>query len=83
MFGDMALLTIGTVRCSSGADARPECRTHQVASGSGEWQLLGRILALLPMVYVVWWRRNIYIGMAVHCLGNTVTMLALLPAILA
>ena len=47
------------------------------------WQLLGRILALLPMVYVVWWRRNIYIGMAVHCLGNTVTMLALLPIILA
>jgi uncharacterized protein len=47
------------------------------------WQLLGRILALLPMVYAVWWRRNIYIGMAVHCLGNTVTMLALLPAILA
>jgi uncharacterized protein len=47
------------------------------------WQLLGRILALVPMVYVVWWRRNIYIGMAVHCLGNTVTMLALLPAILA
>jgi uncharacterized protein len=47
------------------------------------WQLLGRILALLPMVYVVWWRRNIYIGMVVHCLGNTVTMLALLPIILA
>jgi len=47
------------------------------------WQLLGRILALLPMVYVVWWRRNIYLGMVVHCLGNTVTMLALLPAILA
>jgi hypothetical protein len=34
------------------------------------------------MVYVVWWRRNIYIGMVVHCLGNTVTMLALLLAIL-
>jgi CAAX protease family protein len=47
------------------------------------WQLLGRILALLPMVYAIWWRRNIYIGMVVHCLGNTVTMLALLPAILA
>ncbi len=47
------------------------------------WQLLGRIVALLPMVYAVWWRRNIYLGMAVHCMGNTVTMLALLPAILA
>jgi hypothetical protein len=39
------------------------------------WQLVGRILVLLPMVYAVWWRRNIYIGMVVHCLGNTVTML--------
>jgi uncharacterized protein len=46
------------------------------------WQLLGRILALLPMVYAVWWRRNIYIGIAVHCMGNTVTMIALLPTIL-
>ena len=46
------------------------------------WQLLGRILALLPMVYVVWWRRNIYIGIAVHCMGNTVTMIALLLTIL-
>jgi membrane protease YdiL (CAAX protease family) len=46
------------------------------------WQLLGRILALLPMVYAVWWRRNIYIGIAVHCMGNTVTMIALLLTIL-
>ena len=36
MFGGMALLTIGTVGCSSGTDARPECRTHQIALGSGE-----------------------------------------------
>ena len=46
------------------------------------WQLLGRILALLPMVYAVWWRRNIYIGIAVRCMGNTVKMIALLLTIL-
>ena len=46
------------------------------------WQNPGRILSLLPVVYVVWWKRNIYLGMAVHCLGNIVAMLILLAAIL-
>ncbi len=45
------------------------------------WQNPGRILGLLPMVYAVWWKRNVYIGIAVHCLGNLVAMLALLPLV--
>ena len=45
------------------------------------WQNPGRIVGLLPMVYAVWWRRNIYIGIAVHCLGNLAAMLALLPLV--
>jgi membrane protease YdiL (CAAX protease family) len=35
------------------------------------WQLLGRILALGPTVYAVRWKENIYLGMVVHCTGNT------------
>ncbi len=46
------------------------------------WQNPGRILGLLPMVYAVQWKRNIYIGIAVHVLGNVVAMLALLPLVL-
>jgi len=26
---------------------------------------------VLPQAYIVWWKRNIYIGMLVHCTGNT------------
>lgn len=46
------------------------------------WQTVGRIVALLPMVYAVWWRENIYVGIAVHCLGNVATMLLLVPLFL-
>jgi hypothetical protein len=41
------------------------------------WQNVTRILALLPLVYVVAWKRNIYIGMWAHCILNT---LAILPS---
>lgn len=46
------------------------------------WQTVGRIVALLPMVYAVWWRENIYVGIAVHCLGNLAAMLLLVPLLL-
>jgi membrane protease YdiL (CAAX protease family) len=46
------------------------------------WQNPERILGLLPLMVVVWWRRNLYIGMTVHCLGNIVATLALLPLVL-
>lgn len=35
------------------------------------WQNLTRILAFLPMAYVVRWKQNIYLGMLAHCLLNT------------
>jgi membrane protease YdiL (CAAX protease family) len=47
------------------------------------WANVGRIVALLPMVYAAWWRRNIYISMAVHVLWNVGGMLLLLAAFLA
>lgn len=39
------------------------------------WQNITRILALLPLVYAVWWKRNIYIGIITHCALNTVGMI--------
>jgi uncharacterized protein len=34
------------------------------------FQNLIRIITYLPIVYAAWWKRNIYISMAVHILGN-------------
>lgn len=39
------------------------------------WQFLARILGIGPMVYAVRSRRNIYLGMAVHCTLNTLGVL--------
>jgi membrane protease YdiL (CAAX protease family) len=47
------------------------------------WQNPARIIGYLPMVYVVWWKRNIYLGMIVHCLGNTVGALGMLALVFA
>jgi membrane protease YdiL (CAAX protease family) len=44
------------------------------------WQNPVRILALLPM-YAVWWKRNIYLGIIVHCAGNTLGALATLALV--
>jgi membrane protease YdiL (CAAX protease family) len=42
------------------------------------WENPIRIIALLPMVYTVWWKRNIYLGMIVHCTGNIIGAIGLL-----
>ena len=45
------------------------------------WQQLSRILGLLPLVYVVARKRNIYVGLITHCLLNllsTVSMIAMI-----
>lgn len=34
------------------------------------WQNPGRIIGLLPMIYAVSWKKNIYIGIFVHCGAN-------------
>jgi len=34
------------------------------------WQILARILGLTPTIYAVHWKKNIYLGMAVHCALN-------------
>lgn len=46
------------------------------------WQNLLRILAFLPISYSVWWKKNIYLGMIVHCLMNLIGSIMMLVAIL-
>ena len=31
------------------------------------WQNLSRILLIVPWAYTVWWKRNIYLGILMHC----------------
>jgi membrane protease YdiL (CAAX protease family) len=42
------------------------------------WQNLSRILFMLPIVYVTWWKRNVLIAIITHCtlnvLGGLLTM---------
>jgi len=36
------------------------------------WMFLSRVALLAPMVYLVWWKRNIYLGIIAHCLLNLI-----------
>jgi CAAX protease family protein len=46
------------------------------------WQNISRIIAIIPLVYVVSWKRNIYIGMFTHAAFNTVlNILGMLTAL--
>ena len=47
------------------------------------WQLVARILGIGPMVYAVWWKRNVYLGMAVHCALNTLAVVLTASAVLS
>lgn len=44
------------------------------------WQNLTRIVALIPLVYVVAWKRNIYLSILVHTTLNSLGMLAALAS---
>jgi len=35
------------------------------------WQIISRIIWLLPWVYIVWRKQNIYLMMIAHCTANT------------
>ena len=47
------------------------------------WQNVTRIVALIPFVYVVAWKRNIRIGMWAHCIMNILGMIPLLAFLFA
>jgi membrane protease YdiL (CAAX protease family) len=38
------------------------------------WQIVARILGFAPTVYAVRWKRNIYLGMIVHCSLNSIAV---------
>ncbi|HEX5809027.1 MAG TPA: type II CAAX endopeptidase family protein [Anaerolineales bacterium] len=46
------------------------------------WMFFSRIVLLVPMVYFVWWRRNIYIGIIAHCLLNLIGTIVLFVQLL-
>ncbi|MFL5750827.1 MAG: CPBP family intramembrane glutamic endopeptidase [Chloroflexota bacterium] len=46
------------------------------------WQVLARIVGLAPMVYAVRWKQNIFLGMAVHCTLNTLSVLIVAALVL-
>lgn len=47
------------------------------------WQAVTRILALLPMVYLVWRTRNVYLGIVVHVLLNVIGMVLTIGLVLS
>jgi len=47
------------------------------------WQNVIRIIAFVPLVYAVCWKRNIYLGMFVHCAGNTFGAIGMLALVFA
>ena len=44
---------------------------------------VSRIITFLPTVYVAWWKRSIYVSMAVHLLGNLAGVVGTLFVFLA
>jgi membrane protease YdiL (CAAX protease family) len=46
------------------------------------WDIIGRIVALLPVVYVVRWKRNVYVSILVHCLLNLIGTIGLMALIM-
>ena len=36
------------------------------------WMFVVRLIAILPLMYAVWWKRNVYIGIFSHCLLNLI-----------
>lgn len=45
------------------------------------WLILIRTVALVPMVYSVWWKRSVLIGILVHCTVNLIEIIMLIPAV--
>ncbi len=46
------------------------------------WENPTRIIALLPVIYAVQWKHNIYLSIAVHALLNTIGSIGLLVLVL-
>jgi len=47
------------------------------------WQVPGLILSLFPAAFVVWWKRNIYLGMIIHAIGNVLGSILTIVTVLS
>lgn len=47
------------------------------------WDNIGRIVALLPVVYEVQWQRNVYLSILVHCLLNLIGTIGLAAVVMS
>ena len=47
------------------------------------WEIITRIIAVLPYAYAVWYKKNIRIGMFVHCIGNTLGLIGTIATLLS
>ncbi len=45
------------------------------------WQIVARILGLGPTVYAVRWKKNVYLGMVVHCTLNTLGVILVISLV--
>lgn len=46
------------------------------------WEFFTRIVAVLPYAYIVWRKKDLRIGILVHCLGNTLGLIGTIAALL-
>jgi uncharacterized protein len=46
------------------------------------WENVARLLALTPFIYIVWWKRNVYLAVLVHFTINLFSGISLLALIL-
>ena len=45
------------------------------------WMVVSRTIGVLPLIYVVRSKRNIYVGITAHCLANTLDFLVAAPMV--
>jgi len=41
------------------------------------WENISRMIAVLPFVYITWWKKNIYIGIISHCVVNLLSCIGM------
>lgn len=46
------------------------------------WMFFSRVILLIPMIHIVKWKQNIYIGMVAHCLLNLIGTVVLFAQLL-
>lgn len=47
------------------------------------WDVIGRVIVLLPVVYAVQWKRSVYVSILVHCLLNLLGTVGLAAVIIS